>query len=442
MSDQQELAAELQRQTERAEQAEQLARSVQADEQRWKLAMEVNDVGVWDFDALARSVVGSKRWKDIWEVSESDAAPRRSGIPLPIHRIHPDELPQFLHDWYELLSNKRAGLEVGVNVMVGDDYHFMRLRGRVVQRDDSGTALRVVGTLADIHDARRHQMQAANTNRLESVGELAAGIAHEIHTPTQYLYDNVRFLKDVFGSVQTMLAELHALLEVPAQTIATQRLRECLAKVDLPYLITQIPQATELSLDSVQRIAKIVSAIREFSHPGEEQVLTDLNQSITNAVTIATNEWKYVARLDTELDGSLPRVPVVPGEFSQVILNMILNAAQAIAERRAAQCLEYQGTIRIASRRLPQWAEITIADDGCGIADNIQHRIFDPFFTTKPVGKGTGQGLAIAQNVIVRHHGGSIAVESEIGRGATFTVRVPLEGLSAATPARHAAAQR
>jgi signal transduction histidine kinase len=431
ITEQRQLEAQLRQQALQMQRAAQAARGIREDEQRWKLALEVNHVGVWDFDALARTVVGSRRWKDVWDISEDDAAPRRSGIPLPTHRIHPNELPQFLHDWYELLADQRAALEVGINVLVGDDYRYMRLRGRVVQRDDSGTAVRVVGTLVDIHDARRHQREAANLNRLQSVGELAAGIAHEINTPTQYVSDNVRFLNDVFGNLADSLGELQTLLDQRGETIPVASLRECLAKADLPYLREEIPKAMSRALDGVQRVAKIVSAMREFSHPGQEQTPTDLNQSILNAVTIATNEWKYVAKLDTDLDSSLPRVPVVPGEFGQVILNLLVNAAQAIGEVQG-QRPERLGTIRIISRRLPDWAEVTIADDGCGIPNAIQDKIFDPFFTTKPVGKGTGQGLAIAHNFIVRHHGGSISVQSEPGSGTTFTIRVPLEGLTQA----------
>src|SRR4029077_6785906 len=153
------LETELQRQTDLANNAQQSAQRIRQDEVRWKLALEVNNVAVWDFDAIARSVVGSKRWTELWEARDGDPAPRRSGIPLPIHRVHPDELPQFLHDWYELLAGGCAGLEGGAHVQVLGDYRYMRLRGRVVERDPSGTALRVVGTLVDIHDARRMQMQ-------------------------------------------------------------------------------------------------------------------------------------------------------------------------------------------------------------------------------------------------------------------------------------------
>jgi signal transduction histidine kinase len=420
------LEAELQRQIEVAQLAEQTVQRVREDEQRWKLALEVNNVSVWDFDALSRTVVGSKRWLELWDVRDGESDMRRSGSPLPIQRIQPDELPQFLHDWYELLAGMRSVLEVGVNVLVLDDYRYMRLRGRVVERDAAGTALRVVGTLVDIHDARRMQMQAANASKLESIGELAAGIAHEINTPTQYVGDNVRFLGDVFGTLQQCVDELNRMSEEQRDSIPSERVRRCVDKADMPYLREEIPKAIAQSLDGIQRIAKIVAAMKEFSHPGQEQTPTDLNHAISNTITVATNEWKYVAKVETQLDDSLPQVPVVPGEFNQVILNIVVNAAHAIGETRAHHPTRI-GTIRIVTRRLPDWAEISISDDGCGMPKNIHDKIFDPFFTTKPVGKGTGQGLAIAHNVIVKRHRGTIAVKSEPGQGTTFTIRVPLE---------------
>jgi signal transduction histidine kinase len=425
------LEIELQHQVLVAKAAEQMAQRVREDEERWKLALEVNNVAVWDFDALSRTVIGSKRWSELWGTADADTQRKRSGIPLPIQKINADELPQFLHDWYELLAGTRPAIETGIHVLVLDDYRYMRLRGRVVERDASGTALRVVGTLVDIHDARRMQMQAANASKLESIGELAAGIAHEINTPTQYVGDNVRFLGDVFATLEQCVNELATLSEQQRDSIPSASIRSCVQKADLPYLREEIPKAIAQSLEGVQRIAKIVSAMKEFSHPSQEQTPTDLNHAIANTLTVATNEWKYVAVVDTQLDSTLPLVPVVPGEFNQVILNMVVNAAHAIAETRV-QHPTRMGIIRIITRRLPDWAEISISDDGCGMASNIHDKIFDPFFTTKPVGKGTGQGLAIAHNVIVKRHHGTIGVRSEPGIGTTFTIRVPLEVKEAA----------
>jgi len=168
--------------------------------------------------------------------------------------------------------------------------------------------------------------------------------------------------------------------------------------------------------------------MKEFSHPGsDEKTPTDLNKAIENTVTVARNEWKYVADLATDFDETLPPVLCLPGEINQVILNMIVNASHAIADV-VGDGANGKGNITIRTRKMKEWAEIAIEDTGAGIPEEIRQRIFDPFFTTKEVGKGTGQGLSIAHNVVVEKHGGSIDVASEPGKGTTFTIRLPLEG--------------
>jgi signal transduction histidine kinase len=272
--------------------------------------------------------------------------------------------------------------------------------------------------------------QLNQAQKLKSIGQLAAGIAHEINTPTQYVGDNVRFLHEAFEDMSRVLESYGRMLSAVKAGNATSDLIDeidhCLADADLDYLAEEIPLAIEHTLDGVGRISKIVKAMKEFSHPGrEEKVPTDINKSIESTITVARNEWKYVAEMQTDLDASLPLVPCRPGEFNQVILNMIINAAHAIAEvpkdRQAAP-----GTIRIATDRVGGNARITISDTGTGIPPEIQSRIFDPFFTTKEVGRGTGQGLAICFPVIVEKHGGTIEVESEVGKGTSFTITLPL----------------
>jgi two-component system, NtrC family, sensor kinase len=411
---------------------ERATQKIREDEERWTLALEVHDVGVWDFDALAKTVVGSSRWT---ELLHGRTKLHPAEIPLPTELIYADELPQFMASWRALLSGESPALEAGVRLLIRGGYRYMRVRGRVVRRDASGSALRVVGTVVDIHEAMLGQAQAANASKLQSIGQLAAGIAHEINTPTQYVGDNVRFLGEAFASVQKCIDELTTLTESGCESVSAVSVRASLRGTDMPYLCTEIPKAVAQSLDGIQRIATIVSAMKEFSHPGQELTPTDINHAIVNTIAVATNEWKYVATIVTELDATLPPVPVIPGEFNQVILNIIVNAAQAIGAARATDA-GGKGTIRIVTCHTPRWAEVSICDDGCGMPRQIQDRIFDPFFTTKPVGKGTGQGLSIAHHVIVEKHRGTITVSSEVGRGTTFTVRVPL---ILATGVEHAA---
>ena len=387
------------------------------------LALEVNDVAVWDLDITTQSVMGSKRWSELLGVDRVDLNDAAGAAVRTL--IRPEDFPRFTQSMQSLLDGTQQSMETGFQLRVAGEYRYMRLRGRVVRRDAAGAPLRVVGTLVDIHEARLMQMQATHASKLESIGELAAGIAHEINTPTQYVGDNVRFLGEAFARIQACLGKLTTSIsengEAPCSSLGPP-----IEQADMPYLCEEIPKAIAQSLDGIQRIARIVGAMKEFSHPGQERTPTDINHAIANTITVATNEWKYVANIETDLDATLPAVPVVPGEFNQVILNIIVNAAHAIAETRRPDDMR-MGSIRVSTRRERECAEIQISDDGCGMPESVRLRIFDPFFTTKPLGKGTGQGLSITHNVIVKKHHGSITVNSEPGRGTTFTIRLPLE---------------
>jgi signal transduction histidine kinase len=190
--------------------------------------------------------------------------------------------------------------------------------------------------------------------------------------------------------------------------------------------MAEVPQAIQQSLQGIGRVTTIVRAMKEFSHPGsEEKSDTDLNRAIETTITVARNEWKYVAEVVTDFDPALPLVRCLPGEINQVILNLIVNAAHAIADV-VENNGKSKGTITIRTRSQGDRVEIRVSDTGTGIPETIRAKIFDPFFTTKGVGKGTGQGLAIAHSVIVDKHGGTISCETEVGKGTTFVIRLPL----------------
>ncbi|MBW1711851.1 MAG: HAMP domain-containing protein, partial [Deltaproteobacteria bacterium] len=282
-----------------------------------------------------------------------------------------------------------------------------------------------------LSDLKQTQSQLIQSEKLAAVGQLAAGIAHEINTPTQYVSDNTRFLEEASGGLLRLLTKYNRLLEaVKAQEETSGLVKEveaALEEADLEYLIEEIPKAIEQSLEGLDRVASIVRAMKEFSHPdAEEKTMVDLNKNIENTITVARNEWKYVAEMETDLDPSLPLTPVLPGEFNQVVLNIIINAAQAIAQV-VGDGSQGKGTITVATRRQDGWAEIRIGDSGPGIPEEIKGKIFDPFFTTKEVGQGTGQGLAIARSVIVDKHGGELTFETEPDKGTVFIIRLPLE---------------
>jgi signal transduction histidine kinase len=302
----------------------------------------------------------------------------------------------------------------------------VNLEGRLADEEVSVTPIRnsegevysYVVVKRDVTEKRALEAQLAQAQKLESVGRLAAGIAHEINTPSQYVGGNIRFLQDSFGELDALLDKLSA------QAAHDPALRHALQGADLGFLREEIPRALAQSADGISRISSIVRAMKEFSHPAQEKTAIDLNRAITSTLTVATNEWKYVAELHTDLDPSLPPIPCLPGEFNQVILNMVVNAAHAIAAKRSADT-DPKGTLTISTRLNGAFAEIRISDTGTGIPAEIRQKIFDPFFTTKPLGQGTGQGLAIAYDVIVNKHHGSIALESEPGQGSTFIISLP-----------------
>jgi signal transduction histidine kinase len=256
------------------------------------------------------------------------------------------------------------------------------------------------------------QTQLLQQSTMASIGQLAAGVAHEINTPIQYIGDNSRFLIDSFNEFIKIIKE--------NKNIST-------GNVDVQYLCREIPAAIQQTLEGVEHVAEIVKAMKEFSHPGTvEKTPTDLNRAIMYTITVAKNEWKYIADLKTNLCHNLPMVWCQPNEMNQVFLNLISNACHAIEEKNGKES-DVKGLIEITTKQDGEYAVIVIRDTGIGIADSIKSRVYEPFFTTKEVGEGTGQGLSIVHNIIVQKHQGTIGFESIEGEGTTFTLRVPIK---------------
>jgi signal transduction histidine kinase len=280
--------------------------------------------------------------------------------------------------------------------------------------------------LGELAEARNQLLHA---EKLEAVGRLAAGIAHEINTPTQFVGDNLHYLAQSFADILVLVDEYRRIArEVPAlrdDPSLQARLKEVEDSADLEFLRENIEPAFERAKDGVSRIAGIVRAMKEFSHPSsQEKEAVDINRALLATLTIAKNEYKYVADVETDL-GELPMVRGYAGDLNQVFLNLIVNAAHAIAD--VGQESSVRGKIRIRTTSDEHSVCIEIADTGCGIPESIRGKVFEPFFTTKKVGRGTGQGLPIARSMIVDKHGGSLTFESEVGRGTVFRIRLPIE---------------
>jgi PAS domain S-box-containing protein len=296
-------------------------------------------------------------------------------------------------------------------------------------RDHAGKLIGAAHVAWDVTQIKQLQAQLAQAQKLESVGQLAAGIAHEINTPIQYIGDNGKFLEDAFRDL-IRFADTHVrpALDLPdsVKAMLPAGNGDLVEEGLLEYLRLEIPRAITQLLEGVDHVARIVRAMKEFSHPGPiEKTPVDINRAIESTILVSRSEWKYVTEVTTDFDPELPPVRCVPGEFNQVILNLIVNSAHAIAD--VVSDSGNKGTIHISTRHNGAMAEIRVSDTGGGIPETIRSRIFDPFFTTKPVGKGTGQGLAIAHAVIVQKHQGALKVESEPGRGTTFIIELPLE---------------
>ncbi len=275
------------------------------------------------------------------------------------------------------------------------------------------------------------QAQLLQAQKLESIGQLAAGVAHEINTPTQYVADNVGFVKtasaSLFNLLDKALAAVDAARPLAADEAAFAELDALLKRTKVDFLRNQVPGALDESLEGLGHVAKIVSALKEFSHPSnDEKETADIREIIDTAITVARNEWKYVADIDTRFDDNLPDVPCLRDMIGQVILNLVVNAAHAITDT-LQEGVRNKGRIEVAATRAGDCVEIRVRDDGGGIPAGIRDRIFDPFFTTKPVGKGTGQGLAIVYSTIVDKHQGEVLCESEEGVGTCFILRFPIQ---------------
>jgi signal transduction histidine kinase len=282
---------------------------------------------------------------------------------------------------------------------------------------------------ATVRELMLARAQLIQEEKLKSVGRLAAGIAHEINTPIQFVSDSVYFVRSALADLTTLIGKYQAALRSLDGGAAYQQVISGISRAetdaDLPYLRENLPLAVERSLDGLGRVATIVRSMKEFAHPDQAaMILIDLNHGIESTLTIARNEYKYVADVETDFDATLPMITCYAGELNQAVLNIIVNAAHAVAD--LVKDSGKRGTITVRTRRDGDWVLISIGDTGTGIPREVQDRIYDPFFSTKEVGRGTGQGLAIARSVVVDKHGGELRFETEEGKGTTFFIRLPL----------------
>jgi len=294
---------------------------------------------------------------------------------------------------------------------------------------------RIANVVMDLTERKRLEAELAHSQKLEAIGRLATGIAHEINTPAQYIRSNLQFLQDAFRDLEKAAQCSGEVFRSGGKTTGKPLPSEAAgapSAEDIQYLCEEIPKALEQSVRGIDEIATIVRAMRQFVQPSSQsKEPVDLNALIQSTLTLCRNEWKYAAEVVTDLAPQLPPVPGIAHDLHQVVLHLVVNAAQAIQEAQQKYGRQTKGTITVSTRLAGPWVEMRVADNGVGIPPENLPKIFDPFFTTRPVGQGRGQGLSIVRSIVVGGHGGQIDVESQPGQGSTFIVRLPVEASSA-----------
>jgi two-component system NtrC family sensor kinase len=387
-------------------------------EDRLAVAVSTSLLGLWDLNLRT-----GEGWHsdNCWTMLGYEPHEIGSSMNQWLELLHPDDLQPtmaLIEKQREASDEFRA--EYRVRAKDGS-WRWIHAHGRVVPSSDPNGGTRMAGVHLDITERKEGENRLHAAERLESVGKLAAGVAHEINTPVQFVSDSIYFVRDGLYELLALIDRLRALAsrdQCNVNSVAA-------LSAHLPYLIENLPKALERSLEGLKRVSEIVSSMRELAHPARpEMSAVDVNRVIETALVVGRSEYKYVAEIVTEFQ-ALPPVKCHAGELNQVILNLLINASHAIAD--AAADSDQKGLIKVSTRLESNTVLISVSDTGTGVPESIRHRIFEPFFTTKEVGRGTGQGLAISHNIIVNRHGGSIDFESAPGRGAVFHVRLPCD---------------
>ncbi|HEX9313888.1 MAG TPA: ATP-binding protein [Actinomycetota bacterium] len=397
---------------ERSRSAEQDShRRLEASEERLRSVVNACREVVFQSDPRGRWTFLSPAWTTI----TGEPVMERLGRPA-VDSVHPD-------DRARVLGASREDGELEFRLVTPDGgARTVESRWRSL-RDAEGRFAGTSGTIHDVTDRRRLEADLIQAQRLESVGRLAAGIAHEINTPVQYVGDNIQFLSHSLGALMELLGDYRAVLGESGSLIpeASGRLladRE--QAVDMAFLEAEMPDAIGGALDGIQRVTSIVRAMRRFGYTDSERGPLDLNELVADTLTVAKGEYRHLAEVETDF-GNLPPVSGYRGDLGQVFLNLIVNAAHAIADRDAGE----PGRICVRTWSEQGAAFVAVEDNGCGIPSDVEGKIFDQFFTTKEVGRGTGQGLALARAIVVSKHGGQLTFTSQAGRGTTFFVSLP-----------------
>ena len=391
---------------------------------RLRFALGGTGTGLFEIGLASGAVTADLRASELFGFTEELTDPTIEDVRARMHAHDQSVLNQLVRQL--LRSEPVVDFQFRV---IRSDGAVRHIGGRAsVERGVGGRPERIVGLISDVSQRVTDEAERQQSQKLESIGQLASGIAHEINTPVQFVSDSLHFVREATSDLLALVGRLQLLADAVATgTAMPDQGRACLEAADdadVDYLAEQMPRAIDRAADGLARVATIVRSMKEFAHPDQkEMTAVDLNRGIESTLTIARNEYKYVAEVETEF-GDLPLVTCHPGAINQVVLNVVVNAAHAIGDQVAGT--DEKGCISVQTHLDDDHAVIAITDTGGGIPLAIRHRVFDPFFTTKEVGRGTGQGLALARKV-VEEHGGTIGFHVVDGVGTTFVLRIPVQ---------------
>lgn len=409
---------------------EQLQQELIEANERFRLLYASIPIGYFTCDDDGMCTSANPTWREIYEASVEESITKKW-----FDWICEDERVSIVNEWQKAVAARKKYQKDFRIVTAKNNVRWVHLVFSVLISD---RGVQYSGTVNDITERKVKEEQRIamerelqQSHKMESIGTLAAGIAHEINTPIQFIGDNVRFLSDAFNDVLKVLNMYKKEMLLCKEGKCNKESMDATVKkendIGIDFLSEEVPEAIKQTFEGLERVRKIINAMRDYSHIGvDEKVHCNINKAIESTVTVARNEWKYVADVKFDFDESLPEVPCFLSEFNQVVMNILINATHAIKDVIGTSSNK-KGTITIKTYCENNSICISISDTGTGIALENKSKIFEPFFTTKAVGKGTGQGLSLAYRVIVEKHKGKIFCESELGQGTTFKIVLPRE---------------
>ncbi len=385
-------------------------------DERFTHATSNAKLGIWEFHPDSNKIWVNKQWLSmVGKPADSEV----QGFDFWANMVAESDRMRFRQSLRSLLHGAVEDWNVAYQMRGADGAtHWMRTIGRITERDATGRPTLIAGIQIDETDRKEMETKLARSSRHESVGQLAAGVAHEINTPTQFASHQVTFLQEAFVDLIGFADRIRS-----TQNLTHDGIEHYADEFDIDYLISEVPRAARQSLEGLDRIARIVRSLKDFVHPNEDVVTFDVCAIIRSTVDMSVSEWRNVAQLNQQLPPDGMQIEAIPSALGQVLLNLIVNATHAIQEKQRS-FPDLQGVISVTASDVGDEVEIIVSDNGCGMSEETQRKMFDPFFTTKGVGQGTGQGLSLVHRILQRHHA-SITVLSNEGEGTTMRMRFP-----------------